>query len=169
MGGALFGEDEYEASLKREAQRLGITERVHFIGHVQDPWAWLVDADVLAHCSRIPEPFGRVVVQGLWAKCAVIATRPGGPEEVISDGRDGLLVPCDDEKAMTGALRRLRDDAPLRRRLAEGGRSTALGYDAASIAPALGIWLSDLHEGRVRRGSVRTRLEHTQTSAPGPR
>ena len=154
VGGPLFGEDDYEKELTLEAEELGIADRVHFIGHVSDPWEWLVDADVLAHCSRIPEPFGRVVVQGLWARCAVVATRPGGPQEVITDGEDGLLVPCDDEPAMTEALRRLRTDAALRRRLAEGGRATALRYDAAVIAPQLGGWLTALHDGKVPQGSI---------------
>ncbi len=167
VGGALFGEDAYEASLRRQAEDLGIAARVHFIGHVHDPWSWLVDADVLAHCSRIPEPFGRVVVQGLWAKCAVVATRPGGPEEVLSDGYDGLLVPCGDEDALTMAFRRLRDDRELRRKLAEGGRSTARGYDAGVVAPALGAWLTRLHEGSVGRGSVNPSATHFPVVSAG--
>ena len=154
VGGALFGEDDYEKELRREAEELGIDDRVHFVGHVSDPWEWLVDADVLAHCSRIPEPFGRVVVQGMWARCAVVATRPGGPAEVIKDGEDGLLVPCDDEQAMTEAFRRLRTDRALRQRIAEGGRATALRYDAAAIAPQLGGWLTALHDGRVPARSI---------------
>ena len=64
VGGALFGESDYQRELVLEAQRLGIADRVQFVGHVEDPWAWLVDADVLVHGSRIPEPFGRVVVAG---------------------------------------------------------------------------------------------------------
>ena len=40
VGGALFGETEYEQSLKTLAAELGIADRVHFVGHVQDPWAW---------------------------------------------------------------------------------------------------------------------------------
>lgn len=155
VGGALFGEDNYEQSLMHEAERLGIADRVHFVGHVADPWAWLVDADVLAHCSLIPEPFGRVVVQGMWAKCAVVATRPGGPEEVITDGEDGLLVPCNNQDAMTAAFQRLRSDRCLRRKLAAGGRETALRYDAGAIAPALSDWLSELHEGHLGPGTVR--------------
>ena len=152
VGGALFGEDEYEQGLRQQAKDLGIADRVHFVGHVQDPWAWLVDADVLAHCSRIPEPFGRVVVQGMWARCAVVATRPGGPAEVITHGSDGLLVPCGDQHAMSTALRRLRDDATLRRGLAREGRATAKLYDAAVVAPALGAWLTGLHEGLIPAG-----------------
>ena len=108
VGGALFGETEYEQSLKTLAAELGIADRVHFVGHVQDPWACLVDADVLVHASTIPEPFGQVVVQGLWARCAVVASTPGGPAEVITDGVDGLLTPCGDVDALAVALERLR-------------------------------------------------------------
>jgi glycosyltransferase involved in cell wall biosynthesis len=154
VGGALFGEDDYEQSLRREADELGIADRVRFTGHVQDVWEHLVDADVLVHASRIPEPFGRVVVQGLWARCAVVATFPGGPAEVISDGEDGLLVPCGDEAAMTQALRRLRDDGALRRRLATNGRETAERYGAGAAADALSTWLTALHRDRVVPGSV---------------
>ena len=154
VGGALFGEDDYAASLREEAIRLGIEDRVHFTGHVQDPFGYLVDADVLVHASRIPEPFGRVVVQGLWARCAVVATAPGGPAEIITDGVDGLLVPCGDEAAMAGALRRLREDAGLRRRLATAGRETAERFGAGPAAEALSSWLVRLHRGDVARGSV---------------
>ena len=149
VGGALFGEHEYEVQLRQQAVDLGIADQVHFVGHVDDPWEVLVDADVLVHCSRIPEPFGQVVLQGLWGRCAVVATTPGGPSEVITDGEDGLLVPCGDLAALRRALARLRADAGLRRRLAENGRRTARRYDAAAAAPVLAAWLAELPAGRA--------------------
>ena len=155
VGGALFGETDYERGLRDLSAELGIADRVHFVGHVQDPWAWLVDADVLVHASTIPEPFGQVVVQGLWARCAVVASTPGGPAEVITDGVDGLLVPCGDEDMLTVALTRLRDDADLRQRLAAHGHVTGGHYDARVAAPVLDAWLANLHMGAVEQRSVR--------------
>ena len=155
VGGALFGEVEYEQEIRRLVADLGIGDRVHFVGHVQDSWAWLVDADVLVHASRIPEPFGQVVVQGLWARCAVVASAPGGPAEVITNGVDGLLVPCGDEDALVRALSRLREDPDLRLRLAQHGHVTGGLYDAAVAAPVLDAWLSNLRLGAVEPGSVR--------------
>jgi glycosyltransferase involved in cell wall biosynthesis len=154
VGGALFGEDEYEQHLHQEVSRLGISNRVHFSGHVEDVWSYLVDADILVHASRTPEPFGLVVVQGLWARCAVVATVPGGPSEVITDGKNGLLVGCDDEVAMTRALVRLRDDAALRENVAAAGRETARQYAAPRASAALSAWLRDLRAGKVRSGTV---------------
>ncbi len=155
VGGALFGEDAYADELRRLAEDLGVADRVHLTGHVEDPWDWLVDADVLAHCSRIPEPFGMVVLQGLWARCAVVATEPGGAAEGITAGHDGMLVPCDDEPAMAAALRRLRLDRDLRVRLAAAGRQTAAGYDPTESADSLASWLTSLR-AQMRSAKVRS-------------
>lgn len=154
VGGALFGEEDYESALRQQVGDLGIEDRVHLVGHVADPWAYLVDADVLVHASRIPEPFGLVVVQGLWARCAVVATTPGGPAEVITDGVDGLLVPCDDPGSLGRALSNLRNDAALRTRLAAAGHETARGYGARVTTPPLHEWLVAVHERGVAKHSV---------------
>ena len=107
------------------------------------------------HASTIPEPFGQVVVQGLWARCAVVASTPGGPAEVITDGVDGLLTPCGDVDALAAALERLRSDHDLRLSLARHGHVTGGLYDAAVAAPVLDAWLANLHMGAVEPGSVR--------------
>jgi glycosyltransferase involved in cell wall biosynthesis len=155
VGGALFGEVDYEQELRKLAAEVHIADRVHFVGHVPDPWAWLVDADLLVHASRIPEPFGQVVVEGLWARCAVVASTPGGPAEVITHGVDGILVPCGDEDALVGALERLGADRDLRRGLARQGHVTGGRYDAAIAAPVLDAWLTNLHMGALEERSVR--------------
>ena len=52
-----------------------------------------------------------------------IATRcPTGPEEIITDGVDGILVPPADELAMTNAIERVLTDESLRKRLGEAGK-----------------------------------------------
>jgi glycosyltransferase involved in cell wall biosynthesis len=79
VGGALFGEREYEAELHRTASAGRCAGRVHFTGHLDDVRHHLLSADVLVHASVVPEPFGLVVSEGMAAGCAVIATTPGGP------------------------------------------------------------------------------------------
>lgn len=48
--------------------------------------------EILVHCSREPEPLGRVVLEGMAAGCCVIASNLGGPKEVVKDGETGLVV-----------------------------------------------------------------------------
>jgi glycosyltransferase involved in cell wall biosynthesis len=154
VGGALFGEVAYGRSLVDLAEALGIAHQVEFTGHVADVWTFLVDADILVHCSRIPEPFGQVVVQGMWGRCAVVASTPGGPAEVITDRVDGLLTPAGDVPALIGALTELRDDAGLRDRLAQRSRSSARQYDVHRTAPHLRQWLTSLAADDCVPGSV---------------
>ncbi len=160
VGGALFGESGYETGLRALAVDLAIADQVHFAGHLSDPWPELVAADVLVHASRVPEPFGQVVVQGLAAGCAVVATRPGGPAEVIDDHVDGLLVPTDDEDALVAALTELRDDRPLRRRLVDAAPGKAATFDIERTAPNVGRWLASVAAGTVSRGPTCNLPDH---------
>lgn len=128
IGSALFGEDDYEASLHRQARELGIADRVEFRGFREDVWSELAELDVLVHCSTTPEPFGQVVLEGMAAGLPVIATGAGGPAELIADGVDGLLVPPGNAAALATALERLRDDAPLRLRLSSAARARSAEF-----------------------------------------
>ena len=53
----------------------------------------------------------------------VVCSDSGGNREVVEDGESGFVVPPGDPQAVVRALRRLRDDAELRRRLGERGRA----------------------------------------------
>lgn len=106
-GGALFGETEYEADLRRQVTRLDIADRVTFHGHQADPTHLLRNTDVLLHTSVLSEPFGSVVLEGMDHGCLVIATRPGGPAEVIEEGVNGFLVPAGDAQAMAAAIEKV--------------------------------------------------------------
>jgi glycosyltransferase involved in cell wall biosynthesis len=128
IGAPLFGEEEYEERLHRQAGELGIDERVHFTGWKDNVTEELATLDVLVHASTIPEPFGLVVIEGLAAGLAVVAPRSGGPAEVITHGEDGLLYPQGDADALGRALQRLDGDVELRRRLGENGRARAAAF-----------------------------------------
>jgi glycosyltransferase involved in cell wall biosynthesis len=60
--------------------------------------------DVVLHTSTDPEPFGRVVVEGMLAGRPVVATDRGGPAEILAGSGAGLLVPAGDADALADAL-----------------------------------------------------------------
>jgi glycosyltransferase involved in cell wall biosynthesis/GT2 family glycosyltransferase len=61
--------------------------------------------------TRNPEPLGNVVHEAMSKGCAVIGTRPGGHEDMIEDGENGLLIPAGDANALAAAMALLIDDA----------------------------------------------------------
>lgn len=118
----LAGSGPLDAALKAQAGRLGIADRVHFLGWRQDAISLIAAADVLVCASR-HEPLGNVVLEA-WAQgTPVVATMAAGPAALIEDGSSGLLVPVDDASALAEALKRVLADGDLRTRLADGGRA----------------------------------------------
>lgn len=133
-GAALFDEKDYEESLRQTVSSLGLEQGVTFLGHVDDVNQLLESHDVLLHCSVVPEPFGQVVVQGLGAGLAVIATDAGGPKEIISHGFDGLLYPSGDVDALVERVIQVVDKELLPS-LSQNAIGTALMYsDTALVA-----------------------------------
>jgi glycosyltransferase involved in cell wall biosynthesis len=128
-GAALFGEEGYAAELRAQATRLGIADRVTFLGHVDDVAGFLDRVDVLVHASTRPEPLGQTVLQGLAYALPVVATEGGGPGEWLRSGENGLLVPANDPAALGAALRSLVDSRELREKLASGAAGTAVETD----------------------------------------
>ncbi|MEM6551164.1 MAG: glycosyltransferase family 4 protein [Planctomycetota bacterium] len=123
VGEALFtAEDRAYA----EGLRVGADESVSMLGFRGDVPAVMRACDVVVHCSVEPEPFGRVIVEGMLAGRPVVASAAGGAAEIVRDGETGLLVEPGDVGALAGALRRLRDVAGLAERLAAAGRAEAL-------------------------------------------
>jgi glycosyltransferase involved in cell wall biosynthesis len=135
IGSSLFAHDDaYAATLRRLATRLGIADRVTFRGFREDVAAELSLLDILVHASVVPEPLGRVVVEGMAAGLPVIATGQGGPAEIIENEVNGLLVPLNDTTALAHALRRLAARPELRRTLGAAARHRARDFTPAAVA-----------------------------------
>lgn len=125
VGAPLFGEEAFEKELHAQAVRLGVAARVHFLGFRGDVPALMRAADVVVHSSIYPEPFGRVVVEGMLARRPVVAALGGGIAEIVADGETGVLVPPNDPAALASALDALRADPANAARIAERGAAMA--------------------------------------------
>ncbi len=116
----LAGEGELRGELEKQAARLGLAERVRFLGWRYDREALFATADLCVFPSRY-EPFGTVTIEAWANKTPLIAAASAGPAATIRDGEDGLLVPIDDARALSAAINRVLGDLDLARSLAEGG------------------------------------------------
>lgn len=133
IGSAMFGEDVYEQQLRTLTVELGLGDRVTFVGFAEHVESELALLDILVHASVVPEPFGQVVVEGMAAGLAVIASAAGGPLEIVTPERDGLLVPPGDVTALAAALRRLSGDPALRDRLGQAATIRARDFGPGPI------------------------------------
>ena len=123
-GGALFsGETEYESALRSRVAQPPLAGRVQLLGARTDVPALIMACDVVAHTSVLAEPFGRVLVEALLARRALIATDAGGVREIVQDGVTALLTTPGNAQQLASAIRRLRDNPEDARVLAEAGRA----------------------------------------------
>jgi glycosyltransferase involved in cell wall biosynthesis len=118
----LAGEGPERAALEQQARKLGLGERVRFLGWRDDAPALLAACDFLVVPSR-SEPLGNTIVEAWAAKRPVLATETAGPGELIKSGETGLLVPVDDAERLALAMTRLADDRALGARLAAAGHA----------------------------------------------
>jgi glycosyltransferase involved in cell wall biosynthesis len=121
----IFGEGDERANLEALADQLGIRDRLHLPGWVDNPRTYLPSVDVVAMPSR-SEGFPLAMVEAMLAARPVIATRVGSMPEAILDGKTGLLIDKNDVDGLAHALRRLRDDPSLRTLLGKQARDMAL-------------------------------------------
>jgi len=134
LGAPLFGEEEYERSLRGLVPQLGLADRVELRGFTDDVAAELAQVDALVHASVIPEPFGRVIVEGMAAGLPVIAAGGGGPDEIVTEGVDGLLYPPGDVDELAATLSRVATDTGLAERLGRAAVERARAFSPDLVA-----------------------------------
>jgi glycosyltransferase involved in cell wall biosynthesis len=120
------GERRYFESLQAQADRLGLRERVRFLGERQDVLRLMSASDLYCQGNRGPEGFGLAFLEALSAGLPIVTSALGGALELV-DERCGMLVPAEDVGALAAALRALITDGALRRRMGEAARGRARG------------------------------------------
>ena len=133
----LLGDGPDRPALEARAVELGIRDRIDFRGYQPEPWPAYREAKMLALPSWT-EAFGNVLVEALGHGLPVVATRCGGPEEVLRNGQDGTLVPPRAAAALAAAidetLPNTGDPAPRRARAEDFSIDRALDKFEALIA-----------------------------------
>ena len=125
VGGPYFPKDaEYIDSLKVQAEKLGIADRVIFTGFLEDIQAILSLLDVVLLASTIPEACPRTIIEAMAAGVPVIATPLGGSKELVTP-ETGLLVPAEDADAFAAAITQLAEDNERRKRMGKACRLRA--------------------------------------------
>jgi glycogen synthase len=118
----------YENYLRDQVAQSGLNDYVSFLGHVsaEEMPKLLQKFDVILVPSTWPEPFSRMVLEGMISGLVVVATPTGGTPEILTDGENGLLFAPGDAEALAQKIASLAADPEFRHRLAWAGKRTVV-------------------------------------------
>lgn len=105
----LIGSGPFETEYRATAAQSSCSDRIHFLGHSDDPRGVLRSADIFVLASH-SDPFPLAVLEAMDAGCAVVATSVDGIPEALDFGRAGVLVPPHAPDSLFAALREILDD-----------------------------------------------------------
>jgi glycosyltransferase involved in cell wall biosynthesis len=123
----IIGDGPGRNNLIRLAEKLGIAERVHFLGWKSRPEV----ADAMRRCAifALPSRYegqGCVYLEAMASGKPAIGCAGQGIEEIIEHQKNGILIPPGDQGALTKSLNTLLDDAALRQTIGASARATVL-------------------------------------------
>jgi glycosyltransferase involved in cell wall biosynthesis len=133
----IAGDGECGPSLVELAGRLGIQDRVHFLGHRRDVDALLGAADVAAISSDY-EGTPLVAFECMAHRTPLVATSVGGLLDIVRDGETGVLVPPRDPRALGEALVGVLADPSRGKRLAGAAAARLHEFTIETIAGRFG-------------------------------
>lgn len=118
---AIAGDGEEAAQLRSSIASEGLDGTVRLLGFRPDATGLIAAGDVFVLPSRA-EPFGLVLLEAMALGKPVIATRAGGPLEIVLEGETGRLIPPSDPPQLAAALTALLRDPVVRERMGARGR-----------------------------------------------
>lgn len=119
----IIGEGEDRKSLESLISELNLTKKIHLLGFHNDAHTLLKAFDVFTLVSRT-EAFPYVLLEAGLAQLPVLASRVGGIPELITNGKNGLLVEPNDVKAIQAAIENLLKDSAKSATLGHSLRKT---------------------------------------------
>lgn len=115
-----------ESSWREEAERLGVSERITWLGNVREMRSFYEAIDVFVLPSLHSEGLPLVLLEAMTAGRAIIATDTAGVRDAVVEGHSGVLVPPDDSDALAAAVATLTNETGRRVELAAAARERVL-------------------------------------------
>lgn len=118
----IAGDGKLRESLESQVHTLGLKSHVTFLGFIEDVDSLLLGLDILCVPSN-NEGLGTIILDGILAGCAIVATAVGGIPEIVHHGRTGLISPKGDVMAFSRNLATAIGSEGLRASLVRGGQA----------------------------------------------
>lgn len=131
------GDGELENDLRAEAEKLGVSDRVLFVGFRRDIPRLMAASDVLLLPSD-DECLPLVILEAMSSRLPVIATDVGGISEAVDDGRTGILVSPRDTEGLADAMVEVLGDQERARAMGlEGRRKVEAEFSLVACSAAV--------------------------------
>jgi glycosyltransferase involved in cell wall biosynthesis len=157
----LVGEGPERERLEREAERLGMGEKVHFLGSRADVPEILSHVDVSVLSSH-HETLSISILEAMAACRPVVATNVGLMSELVIDGETGFLVDRGDFRALASAIVRLLKDRTLAARLGAAGRERVeTQFSVDNMIAGMDSIVAEALEGSSTLTATRRKVGHS--------
>jgi glycosyltransferase involved in cell wall biosynthesis len=138
---AIAGDGPLRGPLEKQASRLGIADRVRFLGFCRDVQRVYDALDVFV-LSSLCEALPYALLEAMATRLPVVGTTVAGVPEVIIQGETGFLVGARDANALAGAIRPLLDSPELRERMGQAGRERVVRHfnEADAVQKTISVY-----------------------------
>lgn len=160
----IVGDGALRSQIDRQVEGLGLGQWVRLVGAQRDVLPWLADLDLAVLSSLHTEGLPNSLLEYMAAGLPVVATRVGGIPEVVTDGREGLLVRPADPAALAQALDTLLRDRERRAAMSEAARVRAAAFDVPRMVAAMRQLYLDLARGTARQTHRPARQVHGEAT-----
>lgn len=120
---SIFGDGPLREELVSQAKELHLSDRIEFPGNVPNLHEQIADSQIFVLPSNF-EGMSNALLEAMMMGFSVISTDCAGSDEVINDGENGMLIPVNDENALTDKLEMLIEDWILREKLSQNARES---------------------------------------------
>jgi glycosyltransferase involved in cell wall biosynthesis len=129
----IIGEGKERPVLIRLIKNLGLENRIDLVGQQDNPFMYLARADLFI-LSSVAEGFPNALLESMICGCPVISTDClSGPNEIITNGQNGILVPVGDAETMSKAMISLLGDKNKRLQFIENAYLRAIEFNLEKI------------------------------------
>lgn len=148
---AFAGTGPFDQILQELANRLGVSDRVHFLGYRKDIPELLRACDIAALVSY-REGLPRAIMEAMAVGKPVVGTHIRGIRDLIEHESTGMLVPVDDITATANAFIQLRDDPALTKAMGDANKERIIRYGLPAVLREMdSIYIEALNKGERKQ------------------
>ncbi len=116
----IVGDGSQKKVLRQYAHRLGISNRIRFVGFVSDVTPYFNITDIQVNCSVGTETSSLALSEGMSIGIPCVVSNYGGNPYMVRNGKNGFVVPVGREDLLAERIKQIASDAALYRALSEG-------------------------------------------------